>query len=242
MRDRRYRDAEGLAVIEGPRPLRTAIEIGVDLEEVFFRPDQEQIFDSVGTVNANFYEVDARTLDEISDSSSPQGVLAVTRVHETALDVIAEMQRVVVIDSVQDPGNVGAIVRTAAAARFDAVITGPGTADLWSTRAIRASAGTLFALNVARRVDLESALNLLGAAGHSVLATDSQGEISINDIQVVNRMTLMLGSEAHGVSEAVMAHTDAMIRVPMGPFVESLNVAVAAGIVMYSIQKERQDD
>ena len=242
MRDRRYRDAEGLAVIEGPRPLRTAIEIGVDLEEVFFRPDQEQIFDSVGTVNANFYEVDARTLDEISDSSSPQGVLAVTKVHETALDVIAGMQRVVVIDSVQDPGNVGAIVRTAAAARFDAVITGPGTADLWSARAIRASAGTLFALNVARRVDLESALNLLGAAGHSVLATDSQGEISINDIQVVNRMTLMLGSEAHGVSEAVMAHTDAMIRVPMGPFVESLNVAVAAGIVMYSIPKERQDD
>ena len=242
MRDRRYRDAEGLAVIEGPRPLRTAIEIGVDLEEVFFRPDQEQIFDSVGTINANFYEVDARTLDEISDSSSPQGVLAVARVHETALDVIAEMQRVVVIDSVQDPGNVGAIVRTAAAARFDAVITGPGTADLWSTRAIRASAGTVFALNVARRVDLESALDLLGAAGHSVLATDSQGEISINDIQVVDRMTLMLGSEAHGVSEAVMAHTDAMIRVPMGPFVESLNVAVAAGIVMYSIQKERQDD
>ena len=242
MRDRRYRDAEGLAVIEGPRPLRTAIEIGIDLEEVFFRPDQEQISDSVGTVNANFYEVDARTLDEISDSSSPQGVLAVARVHETALDVIAEMQRVVVIDSVQDPGNVGAIVRTAAAARFDAVITGPGTADLWSTRAIRASAGTLFALNVARRVDLESALDLLGAAGHSVLATDSQGEISINDIQVVDRMTLMLGSEAHGVSEAVMAHTDAMVRVPMGPFVESLNVAVAAGIVMYSIQKERQDD
>ena len=242
MRDRRYRDAEGVAVIEGPRPLRTAIEIGVDLEEVFFRPDQEQIFDSVGTINANFYEVDARTLDEISDSSSPQGVLAVTRVHETSLDVIAEMQRVVVIDSVQDPGNVGAIVRTAAAARFDAVITGPGTADLWSTRAIRASAGTVFALNVARRVDLESALDLLGAAGHSVLATDSQGEISINDIQVVDRMTLMLGSEAHGVSEAVMAHTDAMIRVPMGPFVESLNVAVAAGIVMYSIPKERQDD
>ena len=242
MRDRRYRDAEGVAVIEGPRPLRTAIEIGVDLEEVFFRPDQEQIFDSVGTINANFYEVDARTLDEISDSSSPQGVLAVTKVHETALDVIAGMQRVVVIDSVQDPGNVGAIVRTAAAARFDAVITGPGTADLWSPRAIRASAGTLFALNVARRVDLELALDLLGAAGHSVLATDSQGEISINDIQVVDRMTLMLGSEAHGVSEAVMAHTDAMIRVPMGPFVESLNVAVAAGIVMYSIPKERQDD
>jgi TrmH family RNA methyltransferase len=242
MRDRRYRDAEGLAVIEGPRPLRTAIEIGIDLEEVFFRPDQEQISDSIDAADANFYEVDAETLDQIADSSSPQGVLAVAKVHETALDVVAAMQRVVVIDSVQDPGNVGAIVRTAAAAQFDAVITGPATADLWSTRAIRASAGTLFALSVARRVDLESTLDLLRGAGHLIFATDSGGEISINDIKVAERMTLMLGSEAHGVSKAVMARTDAMIRVPMGPFVESLNVAVAAGIVMYRMQQEEQDE
>lgn len=242
MRDRRYRDVEGLAVIEGPRPLRTAIEIGVDLEEVFYRPDQGQISASVEAAHANCYEVDAKTLDEIADSSSPQGVLAVAKVHETALDAIATMRRVVVIDSVQDPGNVGAIVRTAAAAQFDAVITAPGTADLWSTRAIRASAGTLFALNVARRVDLGSTLDLLREAGHVIFATDSDGEISINDIDVADRMTLMVGSEAHGVSKAVMARTDAIIRVPMGPFVESLNVAVAAGIVMYRMQQDAPDE
>ena len=242
MRDRRYRDVEGLVVIEGPRPLRTAIEIGVDLQEVFYRPDQEQISVSVEAADANFYEVDAETLDEIADSSSPQGVLAIAKVEESAVDDIAAMQRVVVIDSVQDPGNVGAIVRTAAAAQFDAVITTPGTADLWSPRAIRASAGTLFALNVARRVDLGSTLDLLREAGHVIFATDSDGSVSINDIDVAERMTLMLGSEAHGVSKAVGARTDAMIRVPMGPFVESLNVAVAAGIVMYRMQQEAPDE
>ena len=242
MRDRRYRDVEGLVVIEGPRPLRTAFEIGVDLQEVFYRPDQEQISVSVEAADANFYEVDAETLDEIADSSSPQGVLAIAKVEETAVDDIAAMQRVVVIDSVQDPGNVGAIVRTAAAAQFDAVITAPGTADLWSPRAIRASAGTLFALNVARRVDLGSTLDLLREAGHVIFATDSDGSVSINDIDVAERMTLMLGSEAHGVSKAVGARTDAMIRVPMGPFVESLNVAVAAGIVMYKMQQDAPDE
>lgn len=242
MRDRRYRDAEGLAVIEGPRPLRTAIEIGIDLKEVFYRPDQEQILVAVEAADANFYEVDAETLDEIADSSAPQGVLAVARVKETAVDVIAAMQRVVVIDSVQDPGNVGAIVRTAAAAQFDAVITAQGTADLWSTRAIRASAGTLFALNVARRVDLGPTLDLLREAGHVIFATDSDGAVRVNDIDVAERMTLMLGSEAHGVSKAVRARTDAMIRVPMGPFVESLNVAVAGGIVMYRMQQEAPDE
>ena len=75
-----------------------------------------------------------------------------------------------------------------------------------------------------------------------IFATDSDGSVSINDIDVAERMTLMLGSEAHGVSKAVGARTDAMIRVPMGPFVESLNVAVAAGIVMYRMQQEAPDE
>tara|TARA_B100001167_G_C16753363_1_gene297395 strand:- start:316 stop:1005 length:690 start_codon:yes stop_codon:yes gene_type:complete len=229
-------------VIEGPRQLRTAIDLGAELKEVFFRPDQNQILDSLKSLEIDFYEVDPQVLDDIADSASPQGVLAVARARETAIESIAEMHRVVVIDSVQDPGNLGAIVRTAAAAGFDAVVTGPGTADLWSTRAIRASAGTLFALHMAKRVDLESSLDLLRVAGHSVLATDVRGETSVYQVEIEKRMTLVVGSEAHGLSETIIDRTDAIIRVPMGPLVESLNVAVATGIVMYRMQEEGQDE
>ncbi|MEE3140184.1 MAG: RNA methyltransferase [Actinomycetota bacterium] len=229
-------------MIEGPRQLRTAIDLGAELKEVFFRPDQNQILDSLKSLEIDFYEVDPQVLDDIADSASPQGVLAVARARETAIESIAEMHRVVVIDSVQDPGNLGAIVRTAAAAGFDAVVTGPGTADLWSTRAIRASAGTLFALHMAKRVDLESSLDLLRVAGHSVLATDVRGETSVYQVEIEKRMTLVVGSEAHGLSETIIDRTDAMIRVPMGPLVESLNVAVATGIVMYRMQEEGQDE
>ena len=229
-------------MIEGPRQLRTAIDLGAELKEVFFRPDQNQILDSLKSLEIDFYEVDPQVLDDIADSASPQGVLAVARACETAIESIAEMHRVVVIDSVQDPGNLGAIVRTAAAAGFDAVVTGPGTADLWSTRAIRASAGTLFALHMAKRVDLESSLDLLRVAGHSVLATDVRGETSVYQVEIEKRMTLVVGSEAHGLSETIIDRTDAMIRVPMGPLVESLNVAVATGIVMYRMQEEGQDE
>lgn len=229
-------------MIEGPRQLRTAIDLGAELKEVFFRPDQNQILDSLKSLEIDFYEVDPQVLDDIADSASPQGVLAVATARETAIESIAEMHRVVVIDSVQDPGNLGAIVRTAAAAGFDAVVTGPGTADLWSTRAIRASAGTLFALHMAKRVDLESSLDLLRVAGHSVLATDVRGETSVYQVEIEKRMTLVVGSEAHGLSETIIDRTDAMIRVPMGPLVESLNVAVATGIVMYRMQEEGQDE
>ena len=229
-------------MIEGPRQLRTAIDLGAELKEVFFRPDQNQILDSLKSLEIDFYEVDPQVLDDIADSASPQGVLAVATARETAIESIAEMHRVVVIDSVQDPGNLGAIVRTAAAAGFDAVVTGPGTADLWSTRAIRASAGTLFALHMAKRVDLESSLDLLRVAGHSVLATDVRGETSVYQVEIEKRMTLVVGSEAHGLSETIIDRTDAIIRVPMGPLVESLNVAVATGIVMYRMQEEGQDE
>ena len=229
-------------MIEGPRQLRTAIDLGAELKEVFFRPDQNQILDSLKSLEIDFYEVDPQVLDDIADRASPQGVLAVARARETAIESIAEMHRVVVIDSVQDPGNLGAIVRTAAAAGFDAVVTGPGTADLWSTRAIRASAGTLFALHMAKRVDLESSLDLLRVAGHSVLATDVRGETSVYQVEIEKRMTLVVGSEAHGLSETIIDRTDAIIRVPMGPLVESLNVAVATGIVMYRMQEEGQDE
>ncbi len=198
--------------------------------------------DSLKSLEIDSYEVDPQVLDDIADSASPQGVLAVATARETAIESIAEMHRVVVIDSVQDPGNLGAIVRTAAAAGFDAVVTGPGTADLWSTRAIRASAGTLFALHMAKRVDLESSLDLLRVAGHSVLATDVRGETSVYQVEIEKRMTLVVGSEAHGLSETIIDRTDAMIRVPMGPLVESLNVAVATGIVMYRMQEEGQDE
>lgn len=229
-------------MIEGPRQLRTAIDLGAELKEVFFRPDQNQILDSLKSLEIDFYEVDPQVLDDIADSASPQGVLAVATARETAIESIAEMHRVVVIDSVQDPGNLGAIVRTAAAAGFDAVVTGPGTADLWSTRAIRASAGTLFALHMAKRVDLESSLDLLRVAGHSVLATDVRGETSVYQVEIEKRMTLVVGSEAHGLSETIIDRTDAIIRVPMGPLVESLNVAVAAGIVMYRMREEGRDE
>ena len=191
-------------MIEGPRQLRTAIDLGAELKEVFFRPDQNQILDSLKSLEIDFYEVDPQVLDDIADSASPQGVLAVARAHETAIESIAEMHRVVVIDSVQDPGNLGAIVRTAAAAGFDAVVTGPGTADLWSTRAIRASAGTLFALHMAKRVDLESSLDLLRVAGHSVLATDVRGETSVYQVEHEKRITrLIFENFANRVGELI---------------------------------------
>ena len=187
------------------------------------------------------HEVQNDVLDQISDSGSPQGVLAVAKAHDSGLPSIAKCRRIVVVDSVQDPGNVGAIVRTAVAAGFEAVITSSGTADLLSPRSIRASAGTIFGLQSARNIDLGSALDSLLAEGHFVVATNSQAEQDFRSLEVTDQMTLVLGSEAHGVSDSILERASALVSIPMGLHVESLNVAVAAGLLMYRMQTIEND-
>ena len=161
--------------------------------------------------------------------------------HDSALPSIAKCRRIVVVDSVQDPGNVGAIVRTAVAAGFEAVITSPGTADLLSPRSIRASAGTIFGLQTARNIDLGPALDSLLVEGHFVVATNSKGEQDFRSLEATDNMTLVLGSEAHGLSDSILKRASALVTIPMSHHVESLNVAVAGGLVMYRMQTVEND-
>ena len=230
-----------MAVVEGPRAIQTALDIGAELEELFYRSDQSRIADTFREKGVLAHEVESDVLDHIADSGSPQGLLAVAKVDDSALPSIAKCRRIVVVDSVQDPGNVGAIVRTAVAAGFEAIVTSSGTADLLSPRSIRASAGTIFGLQSARNMDLGSVLDSLLAAGHFVVATNSQGEQDFRSLEVTDQMTLVLGSEAHGVSDSTLERASALVTIPMGLHVESLNVSVAAGLVMYRMQTIEND-
>ena len=230
-----------MAVVEGPRAIQTALDIGAELEELFYRSDQSRIADTFREKGVLAHEVESDVLDHIADSGSPQGLLAVAKVDDSALPSIAKCRRIVVVDSVQDPGNVGAIVRTAVAAGFEAIVTSSGTADLLSPRSIRASAGTIFGLQSARNMDLGSVLDSLLAEGHFVVATNSQGEQDFRSLEVTDQMTLVLGSEAHGLSEPILERASVLVTIPMGLHVESLNVAVAAGLVMYRMQTIEND-
>ena len=132
--------------------------------KTFYSADQLGILERFEESDVSCFEVEKEVLDRIADSGSPQGILAVATVKETDVDSLAQCRRVVVVDAVQDPGNLGAIARTAAAAGFDAIATSKGTADLWSSKAIRASAGASFALQSLRNFDLVSGLNTLREA------------------------------------------------------------------------------
>jgi RNA methyltransferase, TrmH family len=213
-------------LLEGPRVVAEAVACGVELELLAVREGDD--FD----LPARRRVVLARPLfRSLSRTATPQGVLAVAR---RALDELASARAaarragwpLVVLDGVQDPGNVGAICRTAAAAGAPALALVEGTADPFGPRAVRASAGNVFRLSVARAGWEE----LDGLEGYGAAAG---GGASYAEAPLESAGMLVLGSEAHGIRRPGLR----LVTVPMAPGVESLNVAAAAAVLLFEVRR-----
>ncbi len=235
IRDRRARRDENKLVVDGPRALRTFVAGGGTLEAVFTdRPDQPAVRESVGA-DISVFVVERSTLDRLSDAVGPQGILAIGDAVRRTIADIADRPRVVVLDGIQDPGNVGAIVRVAAAVGA-AVVCSTGCADPTSPRAVRGSAGTVSAVDIVADIDLRTALDALSDAGHTIVGLTMDATATLGDIDQTSLVTIVLGGEGNGLSEAALDRLDTTVALPMNEPVESLNVAVSAGIVLYGLR------
>lgn len=252
MRDRRQRDASGLAVVEGPRAVDGALACGATLEAVFARPELVGRYAPAGApdehpdalrLGAGYRErigaihpVPADVLDPLADAMNPQGVLAIARFADAPLDEAATAERVVVLEAVRDPGNAGAVVRSAVAAGFGAVIATQGSTDLWSPKALRGAAGLTFGPLVCRGHSIAEVLDALADAGHVRVRAAPDGDVGVDELLVAERMTLVVGNEAHGPSADAVGGTDVAVAIPMQHPVDSLNVGVAAAVLMYAMR------
>ena len=218
----------GFALLEGPRVVAEAAAAGVELELLALRDGDEC------TVEAERRVTLSRELfRSISQTVTPQGVLAIARVREAAAGAaiaVAKHARwpLVVLDRVQDPGNVGAICRTAAAAGAPALAVLDGTADPFGPKSIRASAGNVFRLTVARAAwDDLAALDGYGAA--------AAGGAQLEGTPIENAGMIVLGSEAHGLSRSNLK----LVTIALDEGVESLNVAAAAAVLLFEVRRRR---
>jgi RNA methyltransferase, TrmH family len=223
-----HRREPGFALLEGPRVLKEAKAAGLDFEVIAVREGEKLPFHSESrvTLTAAAYRAATQTV-------TPQGVMAIARVHEaTSVEAIASAREarwpLVVLDRVQDPGNVGTICRTAAAAGAPALAVLAGCADPFGAKAVRASAGNVFRLVVARAAWAElSDLDGYGAA--------SSGGTPLTDAPVENAGMIVFGSEAHGLSRGDMR----LVTIPIGRGVESLNVAAAAAVILFEVARRK---
>ena len=171
-----------------------------------------------------------------ADTDHPQGVLAVAEIRERALDALTlpPIARLLVLDGVQDPGNVGTLVRTAAALGVTAVVALPGTADAWNAKAVRGAVGAQFRLPTVSAEPAEL-VAFLAANGVALWGSAADG-VPVQSVEAPQRLALAVGNEGAGLSDALRSAATLTVSLPMSGEVESLNVAVAAGILIYALR------
>lgn len=245
---RRERDREGLFLAEGVRVVEELLAAGIVLRMAvlasslddtergrLLRHRLQQRADRGGTV---VREVPDATLRELADTATTQGVLVVAETPRAALDALRPggASVALVLDGVQDPGNLGTLARSAAAFGCEALVCLPGTVDPWNPKGIRASAGALFRLPVVQPT-LSELAEWLDQHGYLLTAADAGGP-SVTAAALPQRVALALGNEGAGLTEAVAARCERVVSVPMRGGTESLNVAVAGAILLYELTRE----
>jgi TrmH family RNA methyltransferase len=232
VRDRR----EGEVVVDGRRLVSDLVRWNVPIRELFLAPEMSGDFEAVGWKHAAevVFEVEGSVLSDIAPTRSPQGVLAV--VDEPWRDECsAEGGIVLWLDRVQDPGNLGAIVRSAAGLGASAVLLSPGCTDPFGAAAVRGSAGAAFRIPIEREVSAATAVDRMKRAGGETWATDSLGW-KIDRWQPSENCLLLIGAEGSGLDPEVVVLADGTVAIPMSRGVESLNVAVATGILLQHLR------
>lgn len=177
-------------------------------------------------------EVSDTVFNHIAQTKTPQGIAAVIRMKQPAM---VTGNYVLLIDAIQDPGNLGTIIRTADAAGFDAVCIGEETVDLYNDKVIRATQGSLFHIPILQ-TNLPEQVDRLQTEGFSIWATALKNAKTYNQIAVDGRVAIIVGNEGAGVQTSLLQAADNIVTIPIHGHAESLNVSVAAGILMYHIK------
>jgi len=183
--------------------------------------------------------VGERVIRMLSDSSTPQGVVAVARAPEATLTELERSDLSLILAGVRDPGNAGTLVRSAAAAAAGAVAFTEGSVDPLNPKTVRACAGALFLVPVIRDVELTEAVGVARAAGVQVLGADVQGEAGPDDHDLTVPTAFVLGNEAWGFDPGVESMLDGTVSIPMPGRAESLNVGIAGSILLFEAVRRR---
>jgi len=245
---RRFRDREKRFVAEGIRFVEEAldsawsVEVLVYCSKVLENPRGKDLLKKAASRNIGLIEIEEALFDELAGTDTPQGVLAIVgqcRVSLEDLQITDRPALLVVVDGVQDPGNLGTIVRSADAAGAGGVILLKGTADIYNPKACRATMGSIFHVPVLQGLSTDEALHYLTRYGIKTVAGDPRGEKILYEIDLTVPCALVVGSEGEGVGADMLERVDERVRIPMPGRAESLNAAVSTAILLYEALRQR---
>jgi TrmH family RNA methyltransferase len=226
------RRKEGKIVLEGARLVRDAMQQGLRPEFIFSTPDSDSAFLAAYGIESLLVSDDI--MREISDTQQPQGILGVFPLPAPTLP--PDAARVVILDSIRDPGNLGTILRTSAAAGAQAVLLSPTCVDPYNPKALRGGMGAHFRVPV-----IDSDWEHIAAYCYNkhMYVADSEGDLPYNTADWSSPWALIIGGEADGAGREALALAQHRVYIPMAAATESLNAAIAAGVILFEAARQR---
>ncbi len=240
---KKFRDKENVFVLEGIKFIQEAVDEEADIKFLLVSQDalnKNEVQKLIESVDKNkSFVCSAETFNSAADTVNAQGVLAVISKNTAPQsDIIDKFNFIIMCDRIQDPGNLGTIIRTADAFGPSALLLNEGCADIYNPKLVWASAGAIFRLPFIYSQDDLAMLSILKDRGFYIVSTVVDSEYTFDTMKNKNKICLVIGNEAQGVSDLIIDNSDIALTIKMSGKAESLNASVAAGISIYEIRKK----
>lgn len=243
LKDKKYRDMNQEFVIEGIKLIREAIEENADIKQIIICDNclNSDVIPKELMYEIAKYEcvyVTEKIFSTITDVNTPQGILAIIGRNSTENEIDYNQDMIVALDDIQDPGNLGTILRTVDSVGLNQILVSKGTADCYNPKVVRSTMGAIFRIKIIECDNLTTTLQEARKHQYKVIVTSLQTENSVYDIKY-NKKVVVIGNEANGVSDEIQNLADEKIKIPMLGKTESLNASVATGIVLYEYVRQK---
>ena len=243
LKQKKYRTQNGLYLAEGLRTAEEAVAYKA-VETLFYVATDDdrtmRLLEDAAMQNIKLVCVNENVMKKIADTETPQGIIAVCKMRQPKLEsLLASGTMLLVLDRVGDPGNIGTMLRTADAAGIGGLVLLKGCADIYAPKTVRSSMGSLFHIPVLSGVSEQEFVSAAKKAGYDLLVTCLDGADNLYKADLSGRIAFVMGNEAGGVSETLLEKADKRVYIPMAGRAESLNVAMAAGIVMFEALRRK---
>lgn len=222
-------------IVEGIKMVKEAISENQEIALIAIREDFKIDFD---TKKMKIVTISNKIFNDISDVKTPQGILAVIKKNQNN-QIETNSDYILALDSLQDPGNMGTIIRTADSANINQIIINKTTVDPYSPKVIRSTMGAIYRTNIIEVEDLKATLKEMKSKGFQIITTDLKATQSIYDINYNNKTVVVIGNEANGVSQEILQTADKKVIIPMLGKTESLNASIAASIMIYEYVRQK---
>lgn len=238
LNQKKYRDEMGKYLVEGENLLFEAIRYGHLIDKVILREDAAFTYD----IKTAMYKLSHNLFSQVAGTKTSQGVMAVIKKKVTGISDFERLcdakDNLVVLDRLQDPGNIGTVIRTAEGAGYRGVICIRGTADVYSPKVVRAAAGALFRVPILYISSTDELFELVKKLNKKLTVSILEGDYKYYSVNLKEGVVLVIGNEGNGCSAEIVEAADCRVTIPMAGELESLNAAVAAGILMYEAVRQ----